>query len=181
MAEWYISVGGVRQGPYPTAEVQRLIAEGSIPPEAHVWRDGMVEWQPLSQTEFGIPPLRPPLPPPMPYPAMQLSPPPPQSMYPCRGCGRPIHVTAAACPHCGAVNEHHPDYSPTDKRILIAFVLCFFLGGLGMHRFYVGKWGTAILMIVTLAGLGIWWLVDMIIIATGNFTDRDGNKITVWL
>ncbi|MDR3496517.1 MAG: NINE protein [Ancalomicrobiaceae bacterium] len=178
MALWYISVGGEQRGPYPTEQLRQMIAEASLPPDAFAWRDGMAQWQPLSQLELGPPQLPPlsSLPPPGPP-----GPPPNPAMFPCRGCGRPIHLSAVACPHCGAVNEHHPGYSPTDKRILIAFVLCFFLGGLGMHRFYVGKWGTAILMIVTLAGLGIWWLVDMIIIATGNFTDRDGNKITVWL
>jgi len=68
----------------------------------------------------------------------------------------------------------------TDKRILPAFLLCFLLGPFGAHRFYVGKFGTAILMIVTLGGLGIWVLVDLIMIIVGAFTDADGNKITEW-
>mgnify|MGYP000747754787 CR=1 FL=1 len=41
----------------------------------------------------------------------------------------------------------------------------FFLGGFGAHRFYVGKMGTAVLQIVTLGGLGIWVLIDLILIA----------------
>ncbi len=68
----------------------------------------------------------------------------------------------------------------SDKKILIAFLLCFFLGGLGIHRFYVGKIGTGILMLVTLGGLGIWTLIDLIILAVGAFTDKDGNKLTQW-
>ncbi len=68
----------------------------------------------------------------------------------------------------------------SDKKILPAFLLCFFLGGLGIHRFYVGKVGTGILQILTLGGLGLWVLIDLIMILTGSFTDKAGNKITQW-
>ena len=52
------------------------------------------------------------------------------------------------------------------------------MGGLGVHRFYVGKIGTGILTILTIGGfLGIWQLIDLIVIATGNFKDKDGLKI----
>ena len=71
-------------------------------------------------------------------------------------------------------------HAMSDKKILIAFLLCFFLGGLGIHRFYVGKVGTGILMIVTLGGLGIWVLIDLIMLIMGSFTDKDGNKLTEW-
>ena len=68
----------------------------------------------------------------------------------------------------------------SDKRILPAFLLCFFLGVFGAHRFYAGKIGTGILELLTLGGFGIWWLVDIILIATGSFRDGDGQKITEW-
>lgn len=68
----------------------------------------------------------------------------------------------------------------TDKRILPAFLLCFFFGIFGFHRFYVGKPGTAVLQIFTLGGLGIWSLIDFIMIIVGAFTDKNGNKITQW-
>ena len=45
---------------------------------------------------------------------------------------------------------------------------------LGIHRFYVGKVGTGILMLITGALGGIWWVVDIVLIATGNFRDRHG-------
>ena len=68
----------------------------------------------------------------------------------------------------------------SEKRILPAFLLCFFFGTLGFHRFYVGKIGTGVLMILTLGGLGIWTLVDFVMIIVGAFTDKDGNKLTQW-
>ena len=68
----------------------------------------------------------------------------------------------------------------TEKRILPAFLLCFFLGVFGAHRFYVGKMGTGVLQIITLGGLGIWALIDFIMIIVGSFTDSEGNKLTEW-
>ena len=68
----------------------------------------------------------------------------------------------------------------TDKRILPALLLCFFFGVLGVHRFYVGKIGTGILQLVTLGGLGIWVVIDFIMIIVGAFTDKQGKKITQW-
>ena len=65
----------------------------------------------------------------------------------------------------------------SEKNGLVALVLCLLLGGLGIHRFYVGKIGTAILMILTFGGLGLWWLIDLIIIITGKFQDRQGNVL----
>ena len=60
---------------------------------------------------------------------------------------------------------------------LVALLLCFFLGVFGAHRFYVGKIGTGILMLITFGGFGIWWLVDLILMLTGAFTDSEGKKV----
>lgn len=68
----------------------------------------------------------------------------------------------------------------TNKRILPAAILCFFFGCLGAHRFYVGKTGTGIVQLITVGGMGIWALIDFIMIVAGSFTDSDGNKITQW-
>lgn len=72
------------------------------------------------------------------------------------------------------------DEMNTDKRLLPAFLLCLFLGSLGLHRFYAGKIGTGVLMLLTLGGLGIWTLIDLIMLVCGAFKDRNGNKITQW-
>ena len=65
----------------------------------------------------------------------------------------------------------------SDKGFVPCILLCFFLGVFGIHRFYVGKVGTGILMLLTLGGLGIWSLVDFIIIVCGNFKDKEGRLI----
>lgn len=65
----------------------------------------------------------------------------------------------------------------SEKNFVAALLLCFFLGSLGVHRFYVGKIGTGILMLITLGGFGIWSLIDFIMIAVGKFKDSDGNFI----
>ena len=70
-----------------------------------------------------------------------------------------------------------PAQGSSDKGFVPAILLCFFLGMLGVHRFYVGKIGTGVLQLVTFGGLGIWVLVDFIMIVTGNFKDKQGLPV----
>ncbi|GID28858.1 TM2 domain-containing protein [Paractinoplanes brasiliensis] len=60
------------------------------------------------------------------------------------------------------------------KSWIVTLLLSFFLGGFGVHRFYVGKVGTGILMLLTVGGLGVWALIDFIMIAIGKFSDKQG-------
>ena len=108
-------------------------------------------------------------------------------MY-CTTCGKQIHESAPTCPGCGAPQQARTTApvmaataaSATDKRILPAALLCFVVGVFGAHRFYVGKIGTAVLMLFTIGGLGLWMLVDFILIVTGSFKDANGVRITQW-
>jgi len=68
----------------------------------------------------------------------------------------------------------------SDKKILPAFLLCFIIGIFRVYRFYVGKVGTGLLQLVTLGGVGLWALWDLIMIIMGKFTDKEGNTITEW-
>ncbi|MDP4587938.1 MAG: TM2 domain-containing protein [Flavobacteriales bacterium] len=61
---------------------------------------------------------------------------------------------------------------------MVLALVCFFIGGLGVHRFMTGKVGTGILMILTFGGFGLWTLIDFIMILMGKFTDKNGNPIT---
>ena len=64
-----------------------------------------------------------------------------------------------------------------DKSFVITWLLSLFLGGLGVDRFYLGKIGTGILKLITFGGLGIWVLVDLIIVLSNGTRDKAGLKL----
>ncbi len=50
----------------------------------------------------------------------------------------------------------------------------------GCHRFYVGKVGSGLCQLFTLGGFGIWYLYDVIMVASGSFRDADGRRVMNW-
>jgi len=72
----------------------------------------------------------------------------------------------------------------SEKSKISTVLLAFFLGGFGAHRFYVGKTGTGIVMlllsisIIGLIPVLIWSWIDIILTLCNDFTDSDGLKIT---
>lgn len=103
---------------------------------------------------------------------------------PCRSCDMEISAIARECPYCGAEQFDTRSSAlamrgmPSEKRALTTGLLCLLLGVFGAHRFYVGKYATGFLQLITLGGMGIWMLVDLIMLITGQFKDKAGRRIT---
>ena len=99
----------------------------------------------------------------------------------CSNCGKELKEGADVCLSCGkAINSPKVNKNVSPKSRLVTFLLCTFLGTLGVHRFYIGKTGTGILWLFTLGLFGIWVLIDWILILCGSFKDINELPITNW-
>lgn len=112
----------------------------------------------------------------------------------CPNCGTPIHPMTAACPNCGMVLQPVivPGMTDPRKSKIAAGLLGIFLGGLGVHNFYLGYTGKAVAqLILTLVGSifacfllplvavvasSIWGLVEGIMILAGSI-NVDGQNV----
>jgi len=113
----------------------------------------------------------------------------------CTQCGKTLKVpdTMAGkrgkCPGCGAViaipgaggmqpaASSAPAPATGGKSWMVALLLSFFLGGMGVDRFYLGYTGLGILKLVTLGGCFVWALIDLIRIALNKLPDAQGNLL----
>ena len=77
-------------------------------------------------------------------------------------------------PYATAPYGSAPYSSALGKSFLVTWLLSLLLGNLGVDRFYLGKVGTGIAKLLTLGGLGIWSIIDLIIILSGNMRDKNG-------
>ena len=70
----------------------------------------------------------------------------------------------------------------SEKRILPTFLLFIVLSWpFGAHRFFLRRYASAILFIITIGGCGIWWIIDFILIVTGSMTDDEGKPVKLWV
>jgi len=69
----------------------------------------------------------------------------------------------------------------SEKKRLLTTILCLCFGVFGAHRFYVGRSKSGIVQLCTIGGLGIWMVIDLILVLFGEFSDREGRKIKDWI
>ena len=65
----------------------------------------------------------------------------------------------------------------SEKSWLTALLLCWFLGGLGVHSFYAGKTVNGVIQLLTAGGCGVWTIIDLIMIICKKYTDGEGKLI----
>jgi hypothetical protein len=94
----------------------------------------------------------------------------------CENCGKQLSDLAPVCPECGHPQNLSDSYKSPKEHTVVA-LLCFFMGGLGVHRFYVGKIATGLIQLFTLGLLGVWTVIDMMMLGFGTFTDSEGREI----
>jgi len=97
----------------------------------------------------------------------------------CVHCGTEVAPQAVVCLKCGAAVSSAAMQSGevSDKEWLATVLLCWFLGFLGVHRFYTGHTGIGVAQLLTLGGCGIWVIIDFIMILVGGFKDAQGRPL----
>jgi hypothetical protein len=85
-------------------------------------------------------------------------------------------------PPTGAPGYMAPPLPPTPpvpppRSFIATWMFSWLLGFLGVDRFYLGKVGTGVLKLLTIGGLGIWWLIDLILTLAGVQRDKEGRLL----
>ena len=105
----------------------------------------------------------------------------------CQNCATETNPAAEICVGCGvrlarAIGAIADRDVSTKSRLAVTLFAAagWFIIISGIHRFYLGKTGTGILMLLTFGGLGVWTLIDFIMVVAGSMKDKDGKLISRW-
>lgn len=101
----------------------------------------------------------------------------------CKNCSKEVDENSSFCSFCGYDLKSDKNVLKSPKKGFIVLILCILAGKFGIHRLYVGKKGSGIIMLllsITIVGLSITWLwaiVDALLIVLEEFTDINGKVI----
>jgi len=145
---YVIGANGSQYGPVDEATIRTWVAEGRVAAPSLSFKTGESGWVPLqSREEFR------------------------ELLAMANAAAAGAASGAVAAPLTGV-----PPTRPADaKEWLVALLLSIFLGTFGIDRFYLGHVGLGLLKLFTFGGCGIWWLIDVILIATNSLKDAQGR------
>jgi TM2 domain-containing membrane protein YozV len=153
VGEWYYAVGGSQQGPVDLSVIQQFIKAGTLKAEDYIFRAGESAWTQVGETAelrhlvsagrdtptHAESALR-----------LESS---VQGEVFCRECGAGLKRRAVICPKCGVPTDVEAGdgkpYGAKDKKSkFVAALLALFLGGLGVHHFYLGNMVLGIIYLI---------------------------------
>lgn len=167
---WYVHWDGQTQGPISQSQLVELISRGAIGPTALVWHPSMSNWQPLQATPLArhLPGHWGAYPGAFATPNVVPGPSPGVHKY-CVSCGRMLAVSAELCPSCGTRQPGFAETADRPNRV-VAFLLAFFFGPLGIHKFYLGQTTAGLVYLILFLSL-FWTIIVPLILALVAFIE----------